>query len=143
MPLGAFIASKDIMNTLAFNPELGHITTFGGHPVCCAAALAGIDVLMKGDLLRSVEEKGALFEKKLTGHTAIKSIRRKGLAIGLDLADPLQKKLFHDALLQNGIITDWSLFQPATFRIAPPLTITFEEIEEACKRISKALNLEP
>ncbi len=135
MPLGAFIAPKDVMDTLAFHPELGHITTFGGHPVCCAAALAGIEILLSGNLLAEVEVKGRLFEERLKGHTVIRSYRRKGLTMGLDLVDPDKKQAFQEALIQNGIITDWSLFQPATFRIAPPLTITVEEIEEACIRL--------
>ena len=141
MPLGAFISPKAIMDSLTFNPELGHITTFGGHPVCCAAALAGIEVLLSGNLLAEVEMKGQLIEDRLSGHTAISSFRRKGLTMGLDLADPEQKSLFSEALVKNGIITDWSLFQPATFRIAPPLTINVEEIEEASTRILKTLDV--
>jgi len=140
MPLGAFIAPKKIMDTLAFQPELGHITTFGGHPVCCAAALAGIKVLLGEGLLNDVESKGELFEMTLSSHPVIQSSRRKGLAMGLDLADPGKKVALQEALIQQGIITDWSLFQPATFRIAPPLTITTEEIEEACEKLLQALS---
>ncbi|MFH1937391.1 MAG: aminotransferase class III-fold pyridoxal phosphate-dependent enzyme, partial [Bacteroidota bacterium] len=118
MPLGAFIAPKTIMDTLSFGPELGHITTFGGHPVSCAAALAGIEVLLSGDLLAKVEAKGLLFEERLKGHMFMRSFRRKGMAMGLDLSDPEKRKPFTEVALENGIIIDWYLFQPATFRIA-------------------------
>ncbi len=140
MPLGAFIAPKQVMDSLAFNPELGHITTFGGHPVSCAAALAGIEVLLADGLLNEVEKKGRQFEEEICNHAAIKSYRRRGLAIGLDLEDPGKRQAFMEAALLQGIIIDWYLFQPATFRIAPPLTITADEIEEACSRLTEALD---
>lgn len=140
MPLGAFIAPKKIMDTLAFRPELGHITTFGGHPVSCAAALAGLEVLLSGDLLKSVEEKGQMIESRLAGHPALAEIRRKGLALGLDLARPENRSVFMEAALRNGVIIDWYLFKPATFRLAPPLTITGDEIDEACRRLVLALD---
>lgn len=141
MPLGAFIAPKNIMETLAFDPELGHITTFGGHPVSCAAALAGIEVLLKDDLIGRVDQKGELIEKRISTHPAIQSFRRKGLALGFDLAEPAKRAAFAKAAFTQGIITDWYLFQPATFRIAPPLTITEAEIDEACTRVNKALDM--
>lgn len=140
MPLGAFVARKKVMDTLAYNPELGHITTFGGHPVSCSAALAGIDVLMTGDLIAGVERKGRQFEKNLSGHKVIGSCRRKGLAIALDLVDPLKRKELTEAALRNGLIIDWYLFRPATFRIAPPLIITSNEIDEVCERLVKSLD---
>ncbi|HPS62175.1 MAG TPA: aspartate aminotransferase family protein, partial [Bacteroidales bacterium] len=88
MPLGAFISSGKIMETLAFNPELGHITTFGGHPVSCAAALAALELLTNGNLIEEAERKGRCFEERFKRHPALSSIRRAGLALGLDLADP-------------------------------------------------------
>jgi acetylornithine/succinyldiaminopimelate/putrescine aminotransferase len=139
MPLGAFIASKKIMDTLAFNPELGHITTFGGHPVSCAAGLAGLEVMLSENLLEDVEAKGKLFEERLTSHPAIEAIRRAGFALGVDLAKPEKRAEFMQAALGNGIIIDWYLFKPATFRIAPPLTITTEEIEFSCQKLISAL----
>jgi len=139
MPLGAFISSRKIMDTLAFNPELGHITTFGGHPVSCAAALAGLDVLMNGDLLQEVEKKGQQIVAKFSAHPAITEIRRAGLAIGIDLAHPEKRNDFTKASLDQGIIIDWYMFRPATFRIAPPLTITLQEIGTACEKLIKAL----
>ena len=140
MPLGAFIASKKIMDTLAFNPELGHITTFGGHPVSCAAALAGLEVLLTEGLLQKVEEKGAMFADKLSGHPAIGEIRRVGLALGIDLATPEKRGLFMESALKQGLIVDWYLFRPATFRIAPPLTITNDEIDMACMKLLTAFD---
>ena len=140
MPLGAFISSRKMMDTLAFNPELGHITTFGGHPVSCAAALAGLDVLLSDQLIPSAEEKGKLFEERLAPHPAISGIRRKGLALGLDLANPELRTAFMQAALEQGVIIDWYLFKPATFRIAPPLTITLPEIEQSVYKLIAALN---
>jgi len=140
MPLGAFISNKKVMDTLAFDPELGHITTFGGHPVSCAAALAGLEILLSSDIMSAVEEKGRRFQNYLMKNPVISQIRRKGLAIGVDLLDPCKRKLFSEVSLKNGIITDWYLFKPATFRIAPPLTITETEINEACEKLSATLH---
>jgi len=136
MPLGAFIAPKKIMDTLAFDPELGHITTFGGHPVSCAAALAGIEILL--GLLDQVEDKGWRLEDGLKNNSRIKEIRRKGLMLGVEVSPDIRKPLT-EACLRNGIIIDWFLFQPATFRIAPPLTITDHEIGKVCKKLEAAL----
>jgi len=140
MPLGAFIASKKMMDTLAYNPELGHITTFGGHPVSCAAALAGLEVLISEGLIPQAEEKGKKFVEKLSGHPAIAAIRRAGLALGVDLSNTERRVSFMEAALKKGLIIDWYLFKPATFRIAPPLTITDEEIDLACGKLLSALN---
>ncbi|MFZ4521532.1 MAG: aspartate aminotransferase family protein [Bacteroidales bacterium] len=140
MPLGAFIASKKVMDTLAYNPELGHITTFGGHPVSCAAALAGLEVLLADGLIPLAEEKGKLIESKLSGHQSIAQIRRVGLALGIDLTQPEKRGLFMESALKHGLIVDWYLFKPATFRIAPPLTITPEEIGIACEMVVRALD---
>jgi acetylornithine/succinyldiaminopimelate/putrescine aminotransferase len=140
MPLGAFIAAKKVMDTLAFSPELGHITTFGGHPVSCAAALAGIDVLTTGNFVSDAERKGRIFEERLSLHQAVAHIRRAGLALGIDLADPGKRTLLSKAAIRSGLIIDWFLFKPATFRIAPPLTITDDEINLACRSLHIALN---
>jgi acetylornithine/succinyldiaminopimelate/putrescine aminotransferase len=138
MPIGAFISSAEIMGTLTFKPELGHITTFGGHPVSCAAALAGLEVLTEGDLLSSVEPKGKKIEEKISGHPVIKEIRRAGLALGAEIKDPSLRQRLTASAIRNGLIIDWFLFHPCTFRIAPPLTITTDEIDEACKRLLKS-----
>jgi len=139
MPLGAFIAPKKMMDTLAYNPELGHITTFGGHPVSCAAALAGIEVLLADGLIDRTEEKGKMFVEKLSGHPEIGEIRRTGLALGVDLRQPEKRGHLMKAALNHGLIIDWYLFKPATFRVAPPLTITIDEIELACSKLIAAL----
>jgi len=141
MPLGAFISNKKLMDCLSFEPELGHITTFGGHPVSCAAALAGLTVLLSGNLLSKVEEKGLRFYNFLEGNPSVAQIRRAGLAIGVDLVNPEKRNQLSTEALSNGIILDWYLFKPATFRIAPPLTITESEIDEACQRLLKALEM--
>ena len=142
MPLGAFVAPKNIMDNLAFNPELGHITTFGGHPVSCAAAIAGIDVLLEGNYPQTAEKKGRLIEELLSPalkNGSISAIRRKGLALGIDLADASKRKVFLDACLEKGIFIDYYLFKPATFRIAPPLVISEPEIYEGLQRLLNAL----
>jgi acetylornithine/succinyldiaminopimelate/putrescine aminotransferase len=141
MPLGAFIAPRKMMDTLAYGPELGHITTFGGHPLSCAAALAGIDVLLSDGLIPQGEQKGRRFAEQLSGHPAIAEIRRAGLALGIDLAEPEKRAAFMEASLKNGVVIDWYLFKPATFRIAPPLTISDEEIDKACGKLYEALNM--
>ena len=140
MPVGAFIASKKVMDTLAFQPELGHITTFGGHPVCCAAALASLEILLSGDLIPQVEKKGAILEKQISSHPMIKNIRRKGLILGVEINDAGKRNKLTEILLKNGIIIDWFLFNPSTFRIAPPLTITEEECRSACNLVLKSLD---
>ena len=139
MPLGAFIAPKKIMDTLAFDPELGHITTFGGHPVSCAAALAGIDIVQ--EVLPGVEDGGWRMEDRIKDHHLVKEIRRKGLMLGVELHNPDIRKPLTESCLRNGLIIDWFLFHPATFRIAPPLTITNQEINKACDRLEKALGV--
>jgi acetylornithine/succinyldiaminopimelate/putrescine aminotransferase len=140
MPVGAFIASKEIMDTLADHPELGHITTFGGHPVCCAAALANLEVLLSDDLIPHAEKKGAILEEQISSHPMIKNIRRKGLILGIEVNDAGKRNKLTEILLKNGIIIDWFLFHPCTFRIAPPLTITEEECRSACNLVLKSLN---
>lgn len=140
MPVGAFIASKAIMDTLAFHPELGHITTFGGHPVCCAAALASLEVLLGESLIFQVEKKGAILSGFIQSHPMVKEIRRKGLILGIEIRDAGKRNKLTEAMLKNGIIIDWFLFHPSTFRIAPPLTITEEECRSAGDLLIKSMN---
>ncbi len=131
MPLGAFVASHELMQLFTHGPVLGHITTFGGHPVSCAAGLAGMQALLAENLIAQVAEKEALFHTLLT-HPAIKAVRSKGLllAIELDSSEAVIRAL--GKCLEQGLFSDWFLFAPQCIRIAPPLTITHAEIEYAC-----------
>lgn len=138
MPIGAFIASHKIMSVLTENPILGHITTFGGHPVCCAAGLAALEVLLNEQLIAGVEEKEAMFRKLLV-HPHIKEIRGKGLMLAIEFEDfDLNKKII-DRCIENGVITDWFLHCSNSMRIAPPLIITHQQIEKACSVILEAI----
>ncbi len=138
MPLGAFIASHELMSTLANHPVLGHITTFGGHPVCCAAGRAAMEVLLSEKLHHTVEKKNQLF-LELLHHPAIISIRHQGLMIAIEFPSFEFNKKVIDACLQKGVITDWFLFAGNCLRIAPPLIITEEEIRWACEVILDAI----
>lgn len=138
MPVGAFISSNTIMGALKENPILGHITTFGGHPVCCAAGLAALEVLLEENLVSGVAEKEALFRKLLV-HPAIKQIRGKGLMLAVELDSfDLNKKII-DRCIDYGIITDWFLHCSSSMRISPPLIITSAQIEHACSVILEAV----
>lgn len=139
MPVGAFISSKQIMDALKENPILGHITTFGGHPVCCAAGLAALEVLLEENLIATVPEKEALIRKQLV-HSAIKEIRGKGLMLAIEFESfELNKKII-DRCIANGVITDWFLHCSNSMRIAPPLIITADELKHACEVILDAIN---
>ncbi|MEO8861914.1 MAG: aspartate aminotransferase family protein [Ginsengibacter sp.] len=135
MPLGAFIADKKLMDTLTNKPVLGHINTFGGHPVCCAAGLAAMKVLIDGNIIRDVFAKEKFFIDQLHHHK-IKAIRSCGLMIALEFVSFDQNKKVIDQLIEKGVFTDWFLFAPECLRIVPPLTITTEEIEHVCKNIN-------
>lgn len=139
MPIGAFISSTEIMTKLANNPILGHITTFGGHPVCCAASLATLNVLSEEKLADKVLEKEVLFRSLLV-HSKIKSIKGKGLLLSIELENFDQNKLVIDKCISNGVITDWFLFNSSSMRIAPPLIITLDEIRFACSVILQSLD---
>ena len=138
MPLGAFIANSSIMNTLTSDPVLGHITTFGGHPVCCAAGMAGMLALLEEEWIEEVAEKERLFHELLQ-HSSIKSVRSKGLLLAVQLADSEQVLSLLQRALEKGLFSDWFLFAPDCIRIAPPLTITHEEIRHACSVLLSCL----
>jgi len=131
MPLGAFISSFDNMQTLASNPVLGHITTFGGHPVCCAAGKAGFELLLKEQIVEGVEAKEQLFIS-LLHHPKIKAVRSKGLLMAVQLEDSESVLQTLNKCLEQGLFSDWFLFAPDCIRIAPPLTISEDEIRKAC-----------
>jgi len=138
LPIGTFISSREKMHTLSHDPMLGHITTFGGNPVCCASALATLRIISQSGLLADVERKGRLIESLLV-HPHIKAIRRIGLlfAVDFDSAERVNRIVQHAK--EMGVITYWFLSHPYSFRIAPPLTITDDEIHEACRIILKAI----
>src|SRR6478735_159619 len=131
MPLGAFIADRNLMSTLTHDPALGHITTFGGHPVSCAAGKAALEVLLEGNYISEVKRKEKILVENLV-HPNIISHRSSGLWMSLQFAsDELARAVIHQCV-QNGLITDWFLFAPNRLRIAPPLIITDEELKEVC-----------
>ena len=139
MPLGAFIADKKIMDYLTNNPVLGHINTFGGHPVCCAAGLAAMQYLLHEKLIDTVFEKEQLFLALLKSKK-ITAIRSAGLMMALEFKDFEENKKVIDTLIDNGVFTDWFLFAPECLRIVPPLTISNEEITFVCSVINHTLD---
>ncbi len=138
MPIAAFIASKEVMDVLSFKPVLGHITTFGGHPVCCAAALATLESLLETDYIDQVKAKEALFRKLLV-HPAIVEIRSAGLMMAVELENFELIRKVQKECLNRGVIIDWFLFDLKSFRIAPPLIISEEEIRQACVVLIEAI----
>ncbi|MCK7558935.1 aspartate aminotransferase family protein [Chitinophaga sedimenti] len=137
MPLGAFIASKEIMWSLTNNPVLGHITTFGGHPVSCAAGMAGMKALLEENLIATVHAKGQLFVQQLQ-HPSIKAVRCPGLMLAVEFEDFAFNKKVIDYCIAHGVMTDWFLFAPECLRIVPPLIISEDEIGNACNIILEA-----
>jgi acetylornithine/succinyldiaminopimelate/putrescine aminotransferase len=138
MPLGAFVANRKLMKGLATNPVLGHITTFGGHPVCCAAGLAAFQVLLKNKITDGVQQKETLFHNYLH-HPQVKAIRSLGLLLAIEFEDEKACKKVVDHCIKRGVLTDWFLFAPHCLRIAPPLTISEKEIKKSCNIILKAI----
>lgn len=139
MPLGAFISSGKIMSALITDPQLGHITTFGGHPVSCTAGLASFEVLLREDLVSGCNKKSALLRKGLI-HPLISEIRGEGLLIAVQLTHPEYIKYVISHAPEYGIVLDYFLFRNDSFRIAPPLIINEEEIKFACSRLSDLLD---
>lgn len=137
LPLGAFIADRNLMQELAFDPVLGHITTFGGHPLSCAAGKAAFEILLQEKLLEEVKTKAWLFQTTLV-HPKIKSLNSFGLWLAVEFESFDQCKKVIDYCLANGLISDWFLFAASSLRISPPLTITTEEIKKACATILAA-----
>ena len=137
MPLGAFIADKKLMDAFTENPVLGHITTFGGHPVSCAAGMAAMKALLEESMIDTVAAKEKLF-CSLLQYDKIKAIRSFGLWMAVELDSYETNKRVIDACIAEGVLTDWFLFAPACLRISPPLVIEESEIEKACRIIIKA-----
>ncbi len=139
MPIGAFIAARELMQCLSYEPMLGHITTFGGHPVNCAAALATLQVLLRQPWISQVKAKEERFRQQLT-HPAIRSVRSAGLLMAVELDSFEQVQLVIRYCLARGLLTDWFLFNNRCIRIAPPLIIEHEHIDEACALLLEAID---
>ena len=140
MPLGAFVARHEVMDTLQENPTLGHITTFGGHPVCCAAGLAALNYLVDNKVVERVETKGALYEMLLKDHPAVREIRRSGLLLAVELGESAKLYRIMELFREAGILSDWFLFCDTAFRISPPLTISEDEVRESAALIRSCLD---
>ena len=140
MPLGGVAANRQILHSFTHNPCLGHITTFGGHPVCCAAGLAALKYLNNNNIVESVEHKGAMFEERLSKHPRVLEIRRSGLLLALELGEAEYLYRLMEIFKEEGIMSDWFLYCDTAFRISPPLTITEAEIEECCTIIERSLD---
>lgn len=140
LPVGCMISSKQKMQQLTFDPMLGHISTFAGHPVICAGVAATLEYMQQHNIVADVERKGKLIVERLSGHPKIKAIRQRGLffAIDMDSADTVQKVV--EYCMAHGLISFWFLSCPWSFRIAPPLTISDDEIAKACEIILDAMN---
>lgn len=138
-PLGAVVANRNLLHLFAGSPVLGHITTFGGHPLSCAAGLAAFKVLLKEKYHQQVKEKEKLF-RRLLQHDAIKEVRSHGLLIAVEFADFDTNKRVIDACIERGVFVDWFLFAPQCMRIAPPLIISRSEIRKAVKLILSAVD---
>ena len=124
LPLGTFISSKEIMNVLATDPPLGHMTTFGGHPLCCAASLAAFDILEKDKLAEKAIQLETIFKEKLSTHPAVKEVRGRGLMLAIELNDPAQLHPTVQRCKENGLLLDWFLFNDSSIRFYPPLVIS-------------------
>jgi len=140
MPIGAFVASKEMMDALQSKPALGHITTFGGHPVSCAAAMASLQVITEENLSEKANEKGKIFADILKSHPLVKEVRQQGLMLAVDLGSEELGGKAMEVLWKNKLIVDQFLFNRTSFRIAPPLTISLEEVEDICGVLVKSLD---
>ncbi len=141
MPLGAFVASGEVMGSLQHDPVLGHITTFGGHPVSCAAGLAALNYLIDNRVVEEVEAKGALFESRMLRHPLVREVRRSGLLMAVELGEAAMLYRLMELFKEAGVMSDWFLFCDTAFRISPPLTISVEEIEDACGIVEGTLDV--
>jgi acetylornithine/N-succinyldiaminopimelate aminotransferase len=139
MPLGAFISSGQIMSVLSVNPELGHLTTFGGNPVCCAAGYATLQTILSEKLLTDVKQKNTLFNDHLK-HPNIKELRGIGFFLAVEFESFEVNKKVIASCIENGLIVDWFLFNMNSMRIAPPLIVTSEEIIKSCEIILESIN---
>jgi len=140
MPLGALAASEELMRDWQSDPVLGHITTFGGHPVSCAAAVVSLKVLLRERWIDEVDKKAELFVRAIGKHPLVKEIRAAGLLIAVDLGNEEYARRVLPMLIEEGVLSDWFLFCPTAFRIAPPLCISEEEVEYSIEKIIRVLD---
>jgi len=140
MPLGGVLAPKATTDLFTSDPALGHITTFGGHPICCAAGLAALEYNLEHDLPAAAETMGALFESELKRHPAVREVRRSGLLMAVELGDAGRLQRTMHLFVCEGILSDWFLFCDTAFRISPPLTITAGEVRECCAVIRRIMD---
>lgn len=140
MPLGGVAAPQHIMSVFKSNPVLGHITTFGGHPVCCAAGMAALDYIVDNHLMESVDAKSKLFNELLSGNKNIVEIRSLGLLLALEFGDRELCGRICRAAVEAGVLTEGFLFCESAMRIAPPLTISEDEIREVCQLLNKVIH---
>jgi acetylornithine/succinyldiaminopimelate/putrescine aminotransferase len=140
MPLGGVLAPRSMTELFTARPALGHITTFGGHPVCCAAGLAAFEYIMRNGLWQRAEQMWALYEELLRSHPAVREVRRSGLMMAVELGDSERMFAMMRLFAREGIMSDWFLFCDTAFRISPPLTITEDEVRESCEIILRGLH---
>lgn len=140
MPIAGVIADRELMSTLVKNPALGHITTFGGHPVSCAAAHASLQFLLESDLIAEVKTKSDFIKEQLSTHPIIKEVRGEGFMMAVEPKSRKYLKHIVGHAHELGVLVDWFLFNDRSFRIAPPLIITQEQLEEACALLMKAFD---
>lgn len=138
MPLGAFVSNTKFMKTLTIDPPLGHITTFGGHPVSCAAGLAAQKYLMEHDLIAHSNKMGAIYRREMK-HDGIKGLRGSGLFIAVELEDTVSLEQFMNNALNNGLILDQFLFCKNAFRISPPLIIEESDVSYSIQLLKKSI----
>jgi acetylornithine/succinyldiaminopimelate/putrescine aminotransferase len=139
MPIGAFVSSYDKMQLLTHNPMLGHITTFGGHPVVCAAAAACVKVLKEEIDFEALERNGQLLEDMLSDLKEVKQIRRVGQMFAIDMVSFERVEKVVKRCLELGLISFWFLSHPYSFRLSPPINITKDEMQKAGEIIRQAI----
>jgi acetylornithine/succinyldiaminopimelate/putrescine aminotransferase len=140
LPLGAFISSPEIMSALSHNPILGHMTTFGGHPLSCAASLEALQIVLDDQLQDRAIALGDLFKAKLKPHPALHEIRGRGLMLALELKNQDHLLPAVKACRANGLLVDWFLFNDRSIRLAPPLITSEVEVMLICDKLTAALN---
>jgi len=140
LPLGAFISDREIMKTFAENPPLGHMTTFGGNPLCCAASLEALNIILDNHLHSRAIDLEKILRQNLKDHPFVKEIRGRGLLLAIELTDPGLLQTTIKACRKEGLLVDWFLFNNRSIRFAPPLTITEKEMKIVCEKLVKAFN---